>query len=438
VVLTANEFDAMAINQGTGVPAVSLPNGNVLLPVDLVPLFEQFKRITIWLGNSVKDKRMELQFANKLQRERCYFLPSTLKGEFPTALEALNRGVDLKKVLNSAHVVAHNRIVTFTDLRQDVYNEFANREQIIGVPWQRHPELTKILKGHRRGEMTIFTGPTGSGKTTFISEISIDLCNQGVNTLFGSFEIRNVRIMKTMMRQFSGINFEEKNKLGKFEKYATQFEKLPLYFMHFYGSQDIKRVIQTMEHAAYIFDIEHIIVDNLQFLLNVDTRDDFAFRQQNLALSLFRRFASEKNVHVTLVVHPRKENDDTDLQMASIGGSAKASQEADNVMILQNIRYKGKSIQVLKNRFDGDLGSYKIMFSKENLCMGSRSKNFTAKALDAAIASEEMSTPDAKKSSKKTTTTETGEEKSLQDAKKPTRKVVKGVQVKKLKLTGKN
>ena len=75
VALTANEFDAIAINQATGMPAVSLPNGNVHLPVDLVPLFEQFKRITIWLGNSVKDKRMELQFANKLKRERCYFLP---------------------------------------------------------------------------------------------------------------------------------------------------------------------------------------------------------------------------------------------------------------------------------------------------------------------------------------------------------------------------
>ena len=35
-------------------------------------------------------------------------------------------------------------------------------------------------------------------------------------------------------------------------------------------------------------------------------RDEFPFRQQNLALSKFRRFATEKNVHVTLVIHPRK------------------------------------------------------------------------------------------------------------------------------------
>jgi len=37
------------------------------------------------------------------------------------------------------------------------------------------------LKGHRRGELTVITGPTGSGKTTFISDYSLDLCMQGVS-----------------------------------------------------------------------------------------------------------------------------------------------------------------------------------------------------------------------------------------------------------------
>ena len=41
----------------------------------------------------------------------------------------------------------------------------------------------------RRGELTVFTGRTGSGKTTFLSEYSLDLCMQGVNTLWCSFEV---------------------------------------------------------------------------------------------------------------------------------------------------------------------------------------------------------------------------------------------------------
>lgn len=34
----------------------------------------------------------------------------------------------------------------------------------------------------RRGEVTVFTGPTGAGKTTLLSEMSLDLCMQGVSS----------------------------------------------------------------------------------------------------------------------------------------------------------------------------------------------------------------------------------------------------------------
>ena len=64
--------------------------------------------------------------------------------------------------------------------------------------------MNKTLKGHRRGELTILTGPTGSGKTTLLSQLSIDLLKQGVPTLWGSFEIANRRLGITMLRQFSG------------------------------------------------------------------------------------------------------------------------------------------------------------------------------------------------------------------------------------------
>ena len=49
------------------------------------------------------------------------------------------------------------------------------------LQWTRYTQLNRLLKGHRHGELTIFTGPTGSGKTTFMSEYSLDLCMQGVS-----------------------------------------------------------------------------------------------------------------------------------------------------------------------------------------------------------------------------------------------------------------
>lgn len=61
----------------------------------------------------------------------------------------------------------------------------------------------------------------------------------------------------------------------------------------------------------------------------------FLIISQDVALDKFRKFATEKNVHVTLVIHPRKEDEGHKLTTSSIFGSAKATQEADLVVILQ-------------------------------------------------------------------------------------------------------
>ena len=121
--------------------------------------------------------------------------------------------------------------------------------------------------------------------------------------------------------------------------------------------------MEAMTHAVYVHDIQHIILDNLQFMMGVS---EDRFLRQDMIISTLRRFATENNVHVTLVVHPRKEKADDPLCTASIFGSGKASQEADNVLILQQTARGAKFIQVTKNRFDGDLGAFPLVFDKSS------------------------------------------------------------------------
>ncbi|CAF1504390.1 unnamed protein product [Adineta steineri] len=97
------------------------------------------------------------------------------------------------------------------------------------------------------------------------------------------------------------------------------------------------------------------------------------FFKQDTLIHRFRKFATNNKCHVTIVIHPRKEEDEGDLSVSSIFGSAKASQESDNILIIQqkklantaggNIKY----LQVVKNRFDGQLGRFALRFDKERL-----------------------------------------------------------------------
>lgn len=56
--------------------------------------------------------------------------------------------------------------------------------QVEGIKWRCFPLLNNLLKGFRRGELTVLSGSTGSGKTTLMGQYSLDLAEQGVRTFF--------------------------------------------------------------------------------------------------------------------------------------------------------------------------------------------------------------------------------------------------------------
>lgn len=64
-----------------------------------------------------------------------------------------------------------------------------------------------------------------------------------VNTLWGSFEIRNARLARMMLQQMAGVQLDEH--LDQFNKWADEFECLPVYYMTFHGQQSIKIVMEV-------------------------------------------------------------------------------------------------------------------------------------------------------------------------------------------------
>lgn len=64
-------------------------------------------------------------------------------------------------------------------------------------------------------------------------------------------------------------------------------------------------------------------------------------------------------------MHPRKENDEELIQTSSISGSAKATQEADNILLLQRGE-RGPFLEIRKNRYDGALGRIPLVFDSES------------------------------------------------------------------------
>ena len=358
VVITEGEYDAMAVYQATGVPAISVPNGCRSLPIELLPLLERFERITLWMDDDIAGREGAEQFAEKLGRGRCRIVDPALSGQVcKDANDALRAECDMKLLLSTARVIAHERIVSFADLRADVHRQITCPNQMVGTLFHSMPKLNRVLKGHRRGEMTLVTGPTGAGKTTLMSQLSIDLAQRGVPTLWGSFEIKNDRLASKMLAQLlppplkptdAAAVLSENGNDGElmvekppslkepevFAMIADKFETLPIHFMNFFGATDVDEVLDAIEYAAYAHDVQHVVIDNLQFMLGSATGRGFErFDAQERALEKFRGFATSKNVHVSLVVHPRYVHDANSLSRAREKWRAKPYR-ANNALLL--------------------------------------------------------------------------------------------------------
>ena len=103
------------------------------------------------------------------------------------------------------------------------------------------------------------------------------------------------------------------------------FSQFPLHFLNFYGSTDVNIIFQSLEHAIYAYDIQLICLDNLQFMLSNQADGVHKFDLQDRVISDLRKLATEKNINICLIIHPKKVEDDTNLNVSSIFGSAKST-----------------------------------------------------------------------------------------------------------------
>ncbi|XP_034254853.1 twinkle protein, mitochondrial [Thrips palmi] len=360
--------DALALTKsGVSSHIICLPHGISKLPIETLPLFEIYTKITFWIRSCAGMWDAIRCFSNKLDAKRCFAVKPSAHA--PSAMHAHENGENLVSMLSEARPLHIEDVTSFKSLRAEVMSELSNVGKVEGIKWRCFPLLNNLLKGFRRGELTVLSGSTGSGKTTLMGQYSLDLAEQGVNTLWGSFEIPNHRLARTLLTQLAGIPLQDH--MDRFDEFADSLERLPMYFMKFHGQHSLEKVMQVLEHAQYVYDIGHVIIDTVQFMMGVseDSSGADRFWRQDNIIAAFRSFATLYNCHVTLVIHPRKERQGEHLGLNSVFGGAKATQEADNVLMLQDYRESqgGLFLKVLKNRFCGDVGRVPLEFNKSSL-----------------------------------------------------------------------
>jgi hypothetical protein len=104
-----------------------------------------------------------------------------------------------------------------------------------------------------------------------------------------------------------------------------------MYFLSYYGAIDCDTIMAQISHEIETRGIKHVILDNLQFMTSLDASYSEVYARQDYICHRLRMLATEANIHVSLVIHPRKVDvtktaQPADLLIESVGGSPKSTQ----------------------------------------------------------------------------------------------------------------
>ena len=86
------------------------------------------------------------------------------------------------------------------------------------MPWRKTHKLMQF----RPGEVTVWGGANGSGKSLVTGQIALSLCTQGEKVCIASFEMKPLKSLERMGRQWSTFNADEPAFRGD-EKAIAQF-----------------------------------------------------------------------------------------------------------------------------------------------------------------------------------------------------------------------
>lgn len=217
-----------------------------------------------------------------------------------------------------------HRVIPAGDYSQEVVDYFWSEKVDRGetAPWEKtHGKLT-----FRPGEVTIWSGFNGHGKSQALGQFMIGLVVQDANFCVASLEMKPVITLARMCRQAAGAAKPNVN-------FIEQFHKLTTKNMWIYDQQGMvtpSKMIGVMGYSAAEKRCKHFVIDS--FLKCGLGEEDY--NGQKHFVDQICTVARDTGMHVHLVAHSRKKDDESKPpRKMDVRGAGSITDQVDNVLI---------------------------------------------------------------------------------------------------------
>lgn len=232
--------------------------------------------------------------------------------------------------------------------------------------------------GFLMGEMSLWTGKRGGGKSTVAGQTLLEAVDQGYRVCAYSGELRAARFQNWIDMQAAGpenIKLVYSSRRGHNVPIVPQDTRdkihdwyRDLFFLYdntVVGTEEEQGILQVFELAVRKYGCRVFLVDNLMTGMDRETKNERDYyHAQGVFTGQLVSFAKKHNVHVHLVAHPRKfgkaERGNAVEDGDDVMGSGQVPDRADNVFSVRRMPESPTELRILKNREDGAQGTSPI------------------------------------------------------------------------------
>ncbi len=333
IAITEGEIDAMSLHQ-CGIPALSVNAGagnHQWLENDWSRL-ERFDEILIFFDADQAGEDGARELMRRLGMERCRRVTLPTKD----ANEYLQQGAGN---VDFWHAIQEAQPLDPEEMRQA--SDFIGRVKAMFYPAHDddHDPCLRLDRDFdwfefRPGELTVWTGFNGHGKSLFLSQVLLGLMQQGERAMVFSGEMTPERQLKRMVKQAAGL---DKPSMAYIDAIGGWIHD-KLWLFNVVGSASIDRLLAVFLYGSKRYGMRHFVIDSLM-MTDVPEDGSGAMTAQKEAMRKLCDFARRNGVHVHLVAHPRKGVDESKGPgKMDVAGSSKITDGADNVFTVWSAR----------------------------------------------------------------------------------------------------
>lgn len=333
VAICEGEIDAMSLHQ-CGVPALSVNAGagnHQWLENDWERL-ERFSEIYVFFDCDEAGEAGAQEVIRRLGPERC----KRIKIPAKDANEWLQQGADAPEfweAIDAAKPQDPDELKQASDFRNKVKSLFYPAHSDDRDPVLR---LDKNLDWFefRAGEVSVWTGYNGHGKSLMLSQVQLGLMAQGERFMVFSGEMTPERQLKRTVKQAAGLDRPTMQYIDAICDWMTD----KLWYFNVVGSAGLDRLLTVFLYASKRYAIRHFVIDSLM-MTDIPEDGAGAMTAQKEAMRKMCDFARRNGCHLHLVAHPRKGADESKGPgKMDVAGSSKITDGADNVFTVWSAR----------------------------------------------------------------------------------------------------